>query len=181
MTKLDRWDALVRDYKITFAFDEDHVTDKVRHAAVHAMAPGAVEENRLARRRDLNTYKNFPTMIDVMIRDKRETRGAIKLGGGGDPLPPDVDQLKLREVASKPTGDASEKESEPQFLQELGRLFEPSSADAKNAQGHGQRQWQKWKAKSMGKSLTCNVCGGVGLPARLRPSEGWVNTLDEGQ
>ena len=38
------------DYKITFAFDEDHVTDKVRHAAVHAMAPGAVEENRLAGR-----------------------------------------------------------------------------------------------------------------------------------
>ena len=34
------------------------------------------------------------------------------MGGGGGSLPPDVSQLKLREVASKPTGDASEKRSD---------------------------------------------------------------------
>ena len=46
-------------------------------------------------------------MIDDMIRDKREARGAGKLSGGGN-QPPDVDQMKLREMTSDFAEEASE-------------------------------------------------------------------------
>ena len=62
----------------------------MRQAALFAMVPEAVVENRLAGR----------SMMDDMNRDKREARGAIKLSGGGNQTPPDVDQLKLREMTS---------------------------------------------------------------------------------
>ena len=35
------------------------------------------------------------------------------------------------------------------------------------------------KAKGTGRGLTCYVCGGIEHPARLGPSEGWVNDLEE--
>ena len=35
------------------------------------------------------------------------------------------------------------------------------------------------KAKGKGKGLTCNVRGGIGHPARLCSSEGWVNDLEQ--
>ena len=35
------------------------------------------------------------------------------------------------------------------------------------------------KAKGKGKGLTCFVCGGIGHTARLCPSEGWVNDLEQ--
>ena len=35
------------------------------------------------------------------------------------------------------------------------------------------------KAKGKGKGLKCYVCGGIGHPARLCPSEGWVNDLEQ--
>ena len=41
---------------------------------------------------------------------KREARAAIKLSGGGNQPPPDVDKLKLREMASDFAEEASEGE-----------------------------------------------------------------------
>ena len=106
MNKLDRWDALIRDYEMKF--EKDDISDKMRQAALFAMAPEAVVENRLAGRRDLDNYAKVRCMIDDMIRDKREARGAIKLSGGGNQPPPDVDQLKLREMTSDFAEEASE-------------------------------------------------------------------------
>ena len=53
------------------------------------MAPEAVVENKLAGRRDLDECAKVQCMIDDMIKDKREARGAIKLGGGGNQPPLD--------------------------------------------------------------------------------------------
>ena len=80
LNKLDRWDALIRDYEMMFEKDDD--SDKMRQAAMFAVAPEAVVENRLAGRRDLDNHANVRCMIDDMIRDKREARGAIKCSGG---------------------------------------------------------------------------------------------------
>ena len=89
-------------------FEEDDISDKMRQAALFAMAPEAAVENRLAGRRDLDNYAKVRCMIDDMIRDTREARGAIKLSGGGNQPPPDVDQLKLREMTSDFAEEASE-------------------------------------------------------------------------
>ena len=48
--KLDRWDALIRDHEMKF--EKDDISDKMRQAALFAMAPEAVVENRLAGRRE---------------------------------------------------------------------------------------------------------------------------------
>ena len=98
MNKLDRWDASIRDYEMKS--EKDDISDKMRQAALFAMVPEAVVENRLAGRRDLDNYAKVRCMIDDMTRDKREARGAIKLSGAGNQPPPDVDQLKLREMTS---------------------------------------------------------------------------------
>ena len=121
MNKLDRWDALIRDYEMKF--EKDDISDKMRQAALFAMAPEAVVENRLAGRRDLDSYAKVRCMIDDMMRDKREARGAIKLSGRGGQPPPDVPQLKLREMT--------------------------------------------------------DFAEGIGHPARLCPSEGWVNDSEQ--
>ena len=98
MHKLDRWDALARDNEKKF--EKDDISDKMRQAALFAKAPEAVVENRLAGRRDLDNHAKVRCMIDDMIRDQREARCAIKLSGGGNQPPPDVDQLKLRGMTS---------------------------------------------------------------------------------
>ena len=90
-----------------------------------AVAPEAVVENRLAGRRDLNNYAKARCMIDDMVRDKREARGAIKLSGGGNQPPPDVDQLKLREITSEFAEKESEGGSDTSSFQ---KLAESSSA-----------------------------------------------------
>ena len=72
MNKLDRWDALIRDYEMKF--EKDYISDKMRQAGLFAMAPEAVVENRLAGRRHLDSYAKVRCMIDDMIRDKREGR-----------------------------------------------------------------------------------------------------------
>ena len=117
MNKLDRWDALIRDYEMKF--EKDDISDKMRQAALIAMAPEAVVENRLAGRRDLDSYAKVRCMIDDMIRDKREARGAIKLSGGGNQPPPDVDQLKLREMTSDFAEESSEGGSDTSSVQKL--------------------------------------------------------------
>ena len=98
MHKLDRWDALIGDFEMKF--EKDDITDKMRQAALFAVAPEAVVENRLAGRRDLDICAKVRCMTDDMIRDKREARGAIKLSGGGNQPPPDVNQMKPREMTS---------------------------------------------------------------------------------
>ena len=97
MNKLDRWNALVKDYEMKFKKRTTHLT---KFAALFTLAPELVVENRLASRRDLNNWAKVHCRIDDMIRDKREARGAIELSGGGNQPPPDVDELKLREIMS---------------------------------------------------------------------------------
>ena len=58
MNMLDRWDALIRDCEMKF--DKDDISDKMRQAALFAMASEAVVENRLAGRRDLDNYAESP-------------------------------------------------------------------------------------------------------------------------
>ena len=94
MNKFDRWDVLIRDYEMKI--EKDRISDKMRQAAWFVMVPEGVVVNRLAGRRDLDNYAKVRCTIDDMIRDRREARGAIKLSGGGNQPPPDVDQLKLR-------------------------------------------------------------------------------------
>ena len=60
-----------------------------------------------------------------MSRDKREARRAIKISGGGNQPPLDVDQLKLREITSDFAEKASEGESDSSPVQ---KLAESSSA-----------------------------------------------------
>ena len=81
MNKLDRWDAKIRDNEMKF--EKDDISDIMRQAALFAMAPKAVVENRLAGRRDLDNFAKVRCMIDDMIRDKREARGAINFSGRG--------------------------------------------------------------------------------------------------
>ena len=112
--KLDRRDALIRDFEIN---EKDDISDKKRQAALFAMAPDAVVVNRLARRRDLDNYAKARCMIDDMIRDKREARGGIKQSGGGNQPPPDVDQWKLREMTSDFAEESSERGSDTRSVQ----------------------------------------------------------------
>ena len=58
MNKLDWWDAQIRDYEINF--EKDDISDKMCQAALFAMAPEAVVENRLAGRRDLDNHHESP-------------------------------------------------------------------------------------------------------------------------
>ena len=43
MNKLDRWDAPIRGYEMKF--EKDDISDKMRQAALFAMAPEAVVES----------------------------------------------------------------------------------------------------------------------------------------
>ena len=113
VNKLDTWDAPIRDYEMKL--QKDDISDKMRQAALVAMA---VVENRLAGRRDLDNYAKVRCMIDDLIRDKREARGAIKFSGGNQP-PPDVDQPKLREMTSDFTEESSEGGSGTSSVQKL--------------------------------------------------------------
>ena len=91
----------------------------MHQAALFAMAPEAVAENRLAGRRDLDSHAKVRCMIDDMFRDKREARGALRLSGGGNQSPPDVDQLELREMTSDFVEESSEGGSDTSSVQKL--------------------------------------------------------------
>ena len=138
MNKLDR----SRDY------EEDDISDKMRQAALFAMAPEAVVENRLAGRRDLDNYAKVRCMIDDMIRDKREARGAIKLSGGGNQPPPDVDQLKLREMTSDFAEESSEGGSDTSSVQKLAESLSAiveSLNSASKGKGKGKDKKGQWR------------------------------------
>ena len=73
----------------------------------------------MAGRRDLDNHTKVRCMIDDMIRDKREARGAIKCSGGGNQPPLDVDQLKLREMTSDFAEESSKGGSDTSSVQKL--------------------------------------------------------------
>ena len=145
MTKLDRWDALLLDDEMKF--EKDDISDTMRQAALFAVSPEAVVENRLAGRRDLDNCAKVRCMIDDMIRDKREARGAIKLSGGGNQPPLDVDQLKLREMTSDFAEEASEGGSDTSSVQKLAESLSAivetlNSASKGMSKGKGKKgQW----------------------------------------
>ena len=164
MNKLDRWDALIRDYEMKF--EKDDISDKMRQAALFAMALEAVVENRLAGRRDLDNYAKVRCMIDDMIRDKREARGAIKLSGGGNQPPPDVDQLKLREMTSDFAEEASEGGSDTSSVKKLAESLSAivetlNSASKGKGKGKGKKgQWaQDSSTGGQWQGISQNVAG----------------------
>ena len=128
-------------------FEKDDISDTKRQAALFAMAPEAVVENRLAGRRDLDNYAKVRCMIDDMIRVTREARGAIKLSGGGYLQPPDVDQLKLREMMSDFAEEAIEGGSDTSSVQKLAESLSAivetlNSASKGKSKGKGEKgQW----------------------------------------
>ena len=125
----------------------------------------------------------------------------------GNQPPPGVDQLKLREVTSDFAEESSEGGSGTSSVQKLAESLSAivemlNSASKGKSKGNvvGNRQpWQhpeearralerpkgKGKGKgesggnARGKGLKCHVCGGIGHSARLCPSEGWVNDLEQ--
>ena len=116
----------------------------MRQAALFAMAPEAVVENKLVGRRDLGNYAKVRCMIDDMIRDKREARGAIITSGGGNQPPPDVDQLKLREMTSDFAEEVSEGGSDTSSVQKLAETLSaivetPNSASKGKSKGKGKK------------------------------------------
>ena len=119
----------------------------MRQAALFATAPEAVVENRLAGRRDLGNHAKVRCMIDNMIRDQREARGAIKLSGGGNQPPPDVGQLKLREMTSDFAEEVSEGGSDTSSVQKLAESTSAivqtlNSASKGKSKGKGKEgQW----------------------------------------
>ena len=56
INKLDGWDALIRNYEMKF--EKDDISDKMRQAALFAMAPEAVVDNKLAEETWITTRKS---------------------------------------------------------------------------------------------------------------------------
>ena len=164
MNKLDRWDAPIRDYEMKF--EKDDISDKMRQAALFATAPEAVVESRLAGRRDLDNYAKVRCMIDDMIRDEREARGAIKLSGGGNQPPPDVDQLKLREMTSDFAEEASEGGKDTSSVQKLAESLS-AIVETLNPASKG-RAKEKVKTVSGPKNLPREVSGRAHRRDRMR-------------
>ena len=130
-------------------FEKDDISDNMRQAALFAIAPEAVVDNKLAGRRDLDNYAKVRCMIDDMIRDKRSEESHQiewrRQSTAAERRPPSVDQPKLREM----TLDFAEEAS----------LLRPAVAAAqgsrkgqrKTKQGERQRQRQEWtKSKRQG-------------------------------
>ena len=74
-------------------------------------------------------------------------RGAIELSGGGNQPPPDVDQLKLREITSDFAEEASEGGSDTSSVQKLAESLSAivetfNSASKGKSKGKGKKgQW----------------------------------------
>ena len=95
----------------------------------------------------MDNHAKVRCMLDDMIRDEREARGAIKLSGGGNQPPPDVDQLKLREMTSDFAEEASEGGSDTSSVQKLAESLSAvvetfNSASKGKSKGKGKKgQW----------------------------------------
>ena len=200
MNKLDRWDAPIRDYEMKF--EKDDISDKMRQAALFAMAPEAVAENTLtAKKRQPTTAGRRPAEAqrdDVGLRGRSERRrerhsSVQKLA---ESLSAIVESLNS---ASKGKGKGKGKKGQWTQESSTGGQWQGTS-QRQNAAGNRQpwpqpkeagRAIEKpkgkgkgkgrsgGKAKGKGKGLTCYVCGGIGHPARMCPSEGWVSDLEQ--
>ena len=104
-------------------------------------------------------------MLDDMIRDTREARDAIKLSGGGNQPPTDVDQLKLKEMTSDFAKETSEGGSDTSPVQMLAESLSAIVETLNSAS----------KGKSTGKGKT-TACGGqpLAVAAVLSKQEGPV-------
>ena len=136
----------------------------MRQAALFAMAPKAVVENRLARGRDLDNYEKVRCTIDDMTGDMGEARGAIKLSGGGNQ--PDVDQLKLREMTSDFAEEVCEGGSDTSSVQKLTKSLSESvetlnSASKGKSKGKGEKgQRRIFHGRTVAGYLIETECGG---------------------
>ena len=107
-------------------------------------------------------------MIDDMIRDKREARGAIKLSGGFNETAPDVDQLKLREMTSDLAEEASEGGSDTSSVQKLAEslsaivetLNSASKGRAKEKVKKGSVDPRIFHGRSVAGHIAETECGG---------------------
>ena len=197
----------------------------MRQAALFAMAPEAVVENRLAGRRDQDNYAKDRCMIDDEGCHQIEWRRQ-PTANGRRPAEVQRDDVGLRKKVSEGGSDTSSvhklaeswsaivetlnsaskgkskgKVKKGQWTQEsstgcqwqgtsqrqhaagnrqswpqskdAGRAIEKTNGNAKG-KGRGGR-----KVKGKGKGVTCHVCGGIGHPARLCPSEGWVDDPEQ--
>ena len=90
-------------------------------------------------------------MTDDMIRNKREARGAIKLSGGNNQPPLDVDQLKLRDMTSDCAEESSEGGSDTSTVQKLAESLSVIVETLNSAlKGKSKRKKKGEKKKSMG-------------------------------
>ena len=110
MGKLYRWDAMVRDYEMTF--NKDDTSDKVRQAAIHPTALEAMVWSTGSREGGLDTHEKLRGMVHDTFRDEREARRAIKLSGGSGSLLMEVDQLRLRGVVLEAPDEGTEGDGE---------------------------------------------------------------------
>ena len=127
MNKLDRWDALTRDNEMKF--EKDDISDKMRQVSLFAMAPEAVVEKRLAGRRDLDNYAKVRCMINDMIRDKREARGAIELSRE-DNQPPTDRPAEAQRVDVGLRGGSFRRRERHQLGPKAHRVFERTFRNA---------------------------------------------------
>ena len=66
------------------------------------------------------------------------------------------------------------------MLRATGSHGHSRTKQGEQQQGLQARAKREGVAKGRGEALTCHVCGGTGCQARLCPSEGWNNDLEEG-
>ena len=122
----------------------------MHQAALFVVPPEAVVENRLPGRRDLDNYAKVRCIIDDMIRDKTEARGAIKLSGGGNQPSPDVDQLKLRGMTLDLTEESSEggSDTSSQKLAESLSVIGETLNSASKGKSKGKGKMVQWAQDS---------------------------------
>ena len=163
MNKLDLWDALIRDYKTKF--EKDDISDKMRQAALFAVAPEAVVENSLAGRRENSLddkchdqgQERSEENLEPRVSDSKHIKTKnIKLSGGGNQSPPPVDQSKLREMTSSRKRPA--KEGATPAPSKSSQSLERNALKGKS-KGKGKKKASSTGGRWKGTSLRQNAAG----------------------